>query len=156
MDGDARMVDDSETGSAHFGSKVVRPTTQLEISRTVLANDISADISGIPLLTPQEDTMQMSSILVDNSFLNRTGGMNASAISESRRLLDGHGGPDPNPVKLTPGKAQLGKAQEKTADGKLVPTYLEFIEKEGDKPDNGSDSSYKERSRGSSLDRQGF
>lgn len=52
--------------------------------------------------------------------------------------------------------AQLGKAQKKTADGKLVPTYLEFIEKEGDKPDNGSSSSYKEPSRGSSLDRQGF
>ena len=57
MDGDAGMVDESETQSAHFGDKRFKSATQQEVSRTMLANDISADISRIPGLTPQEDTM---------------------------------------------------------------------------------------------------
>ena len=55
----------------------------------------------------------------------------------------------PAPVRVTP--EQLAKPATK----KLVPEILEVYEDAADGGD-GSESSYKEKSRGSSLDRNGY
>lgn len=108
-----------------------------------------ANISGIQQRQPQEDSLQVSSLLPDRSIFHNVsaldlsvGGGSVSGRMQSERYTGGM----PAPVRVTP------EMLAKPATVKIVPEVLEVYEDAADGGD-GSESSYKEKSRGSSLDR---
>ena len=108
-----------------------------------------ADISGIQQRQPQEDSLQVSSLLPDRSIFHNVSALDLSVgigSSNGRAASDRYTGGMPAPVRLTP------EMLARPATKKIVPEVLEVYEDKAGGGD-GSESSFKEKSRGSSLDR---
>ena len=156
LDGAAGMVDeDDETRSAQFRSPVYGLTAQ-ELSHSKMGADVSADISGIPMRAPQEDSLQVSSLLPDRSMFNQVSGLDLS-MTGSQNL--GISTRQRDPLRQSTRYDNLINQPQRTVikNGckKIVPTVIEVFKEAADKSDGDSISSYKSK-RGSSLDRKGY